>query len=267
MEISIFIYILAGFGAGFGTGLIGLSAATVIAPMLIGLCGIEPHQAIGIALISDVFASLITTSIYAKEENFVKNNGKTNVNTTLIVLLSSVVFTFVGYKLSTLLTSNRLKGIAEIIPLFVGIKFIIQYFTKKDSKKKEKVEKEKSSLFYWVISILGGLVIGLTSGFAGVGGGLTMLLVLNVFLGYKTQPAVCCSTAIMIFVALIGGYNHIQFDGDLNILCLVVCGLSTCIFAWLTSKYFAKKSHEKIHPLICGILLLCVATISFICKI
>ena len=37
MAFNIFIYILAGLGAGVGTGLAGLSAAAVISPMLLSL--------------------------------------------------------------------------------------------------------------------------------------------------------------------------------------------------------------------------------------
>ena len=39
MAFNIFIYILAGLGAGVGTGLAGLSAAAVISPMLITFLG------------------------------------------------------------------------------------------------------------------------------------------------------------------------------------------------------------------------------------
>ena len=54
-----FIYIIAGMGAGIGTGLAGLSAAAVISPMLITFLGFDPYEAVGISLASDVLASAI----------------------------------------------------------------------------------------------------------------------------------------------------------------------------------------------------------------
>ena len=43
---KIIICILAGLGAGLGTGFAGMSAAAVISPMLITFLGMEPYQAI-----------------------------------------------------------------------------------------------------------------------------------------------------------------------------------------------------------------------------
>ena len=53
------IYITAGLGAGIVTGLAGLSAAVVITPMLVSLCGWESYDAVTVALASDVLASLL----------------------------------------------------------------------------------------------------------------------------------------------------------------------------------------------------------------
>lgn len=57
-----FWYIIAALGAGIGTGLAGLSAATVMVPMLIVLCpsfsgttGV--YQATAVALASDILGS------------------------------------------------------------------------------------------------------------------------------------------------------------------------------------------------------------------
>ena len=50
------ICLVAGVGAGLGTGFAGMSAAAVISPMLITFLGIPAYQAVGIALASDVLA-------------------------------------------------------------------------------------------------------------------------------------------------------------------------------------------------------------------
>ena len=47
---AIIIYIIAGLGAGIGTGLAGLSAAAVISPMLITFLEFPAYEAVGIAL-------------------------------------------------------------------------------------------------------------------------------------------------------------------------------------------------------------------------
>ena len=54
---KIIVCLIAGAGAGFGTGLAGMSAAAVIAPMLVTFLQVKPYEAVGIALASDVLAS------------------------------------------------------------------------------------------------------------------------------------------------------------------------------------------------------------------
>ena len=63
---EIWICFLAGAGAGIGTGFAGMSAATVISPMLITFLDIPAYDAIGIALASDVLASAVSARTYAK---------------------------------------------------------------------------------------------------------------------------------------------------------------------------------------------------------
>lgn len=54
---TILICLLAGMGAGLGTGFAGMSAAAVITPMLVTFLGLNRIPRLGIALASDVLAS------------------------------------------------------------------------------------------------------------------------------------------------------------------------------------------------------------------
>lgn len=53
----VLVCLLAGAGAGIGTGFAGMSAAAVISPMLITFLDMPAYDAVGIALASDVLAS------------------------------------------------------------------------------------------------------------------------------------------------------------------------------------------------------------------
>ena len=64
MLVKLLVCLIAGLGAGIGTGLAGLSAAAVISPMLISFLGVPAYQAVGIALSSDVLASAISAYTY-----------------------------------------------------------------------------------------------------------------------------------------------------------------------------------------------------------
>ena len=64
MLVKLLVCLIAGLGAGIGTGLAGLSAAAVISPMLISFLGVPAYQAVGISLVSDVLASAISAYTY-----------------------------------------------------------------------------------------------------------------------------------------------------------------------------------------------------------
>ena len=66
---QLIVCIVAGLGAGLGTGLAGLSAAAVVSPMLITFLHMPAYQAIGIALASDVLASGVSAWTYKKNKN------------------------------------------------------------------------------------------------------------------------------------------------------------------------------------------------------
>ena len=68
MLVKLLVCLIAGLGAGIGTGLAGLSAAAVISPMLISFLGVPSYQAVGIALSSDVLVSAISAYTYGKNK-------------------------------------------------------------------------------------------------------------------------------------------------------------------------------------------------------
>ena len=84
--IELIVCIIAGFGAGVGTGFAGMSAANVISPMLIAFLGVDPYAAIGIALASDVLSSAISAVTYGKHKNLDIRNG-------LVMMASVLIFT------------------------------------------------------------------------------------------------------------------------------------------------------------------------------
>ena len=96
---AIFIYVIAGLGAGIATGLAGLSAAVVISPMLITFLHMDAYTAVGIALASDVLASAASAITYGKNKNIDIKRG-------FMMLASVLVFTFVGSYVASLLCGN-----------------------------------------------------------------------------------------------------------------------------------------------------------------
>lgn len=234
MLIKIIVCLIAGAGAGFGTGLAGLSAAAVIAPMLITFLDVNAYEAVGIALASDVLASAASAYTYKKNHNIDIKNG-------LIMLLSVLVFTLAGSYIASLLPQTTMGGFSMFMTLFAGLKFIVRpVMSAKESNQRR--SKRKAA----IQSVVCGAVVGLICGVVGAGGGMMMLLVLVSVLGYELKTAVGTSVFIMTFTALTGAASHFAIGGGISDpLILVLCIVFTLIGAMLTAR-FANKASAKV---------------------
>ncbi len=231
---TILICILAGMGAGLGTGFAGMSAAVVITPMLITFLGMNPYEAIGIALASDVFASAISAYTYGKSKNIDIKNSK-------VLLVSVLGFTFIGAFIASLVPVEAMGNIAVYMSLILGIQFLFKKETGTPTQKKA----VKGALKI-VLPIVCGAIIGFICGFIGAGGGIMMLALMMSVLGYEHKKAVGTSVFIMTFTALFGAISHFsiqQIIPDLTVLS--VCMLSTLIFALMGAK-FANKAKPMV---------------------
>ena len=74
---------------------------------------------LGIALSSDVLASAVSASIYAKHKNLDIKNG-------LIMMISVLTFTVVGSYISSLLPSATMGSFSVFMTFLLGIKFIVK---------------------------------------------------------------------------------------------------------------------------------------------
>lgn len=232
MITTVIVCILAGLGAGLGTGFAGMSAAAVISPMLITFLGMDPYQAIGIALASDVLASAVSSYEYGKNKNLDIKNG-------LVMMFTVMIFTFIASFLSKFISGNTMGSFSTFMTMLLGIKFIVKPVM--TTKEKMMAVDKKTRI---IQSILCGTVIGLICGFIGAGGGMMMLLILTSVLGYELKTAVGTSVFIMTFTAFTGAASHFYLGGMPDITVLVLCAVSTLVFARLAAV-FANKSSAK----------------------
>ena len=224
------ICFLAGTGAGLGTGFAGMSAAAVISPMLITFLHMEPYEAVGIALASDVLASAVSAYTYGKNKNLDVKNG-------LVMMFTVLCFTLVGSWVSSLVPASTMGGFSTWMTLLLGIKFIVKpVMTTKESMAAVSAKKRI------VQSIVCGVMIGFICGFVGAGGGMMMLLILTTVLGYELKTAVGTSVFIMAFTAFTGAASHFAIGGMPNLWVLTLCVLSTLLWARIAARFANKAS-------------------------
>ena len=257
--VEYFWYIVAALGAGIGTGLAGLSAATVMVPVLIVLCPsfsgeTGAYQATAIALASDILGSAVTAWTYAKHKNIDLKRGWIMLVCIWIMLVCILVMCTVGSYVAFIVGNVVLGSFTLFLTFLIGIRFLV----KPDTSRKEQAGKgEKLDWKGVAVSLFFGLTIGFGTGFVGTGGGMMMLIVFTAFLGMELKTAVGTSTFIMTFTALIASISHILIHPaivlekwDVMLICIAVATAAS-----LLSARFANRVKNRTVGLVTGAVL------------
>lgn len=250
MSVDLFVKcivcFLAGIGAGLGTGFAGMSAAAAISPILITFLGMPAYEAVGIALASDVLASGVSAYTYGKNKNLDVKNG-------LVMMITVLIFTTIGSWVSSLVPSRTMGNFSVFMTMVLGVKFIVKpVMTTKESM--ENID-SKTRI---TRSIMAGSMIGFICGFVGAGGGMMMLLVLTTVLGYELKTAVGTSVFVMAFTAFTGAVSHFAIDGMPDLWCLMICVLSTFLWARIAAK-IANKANPLTLNRMTGVILVVIS--------
>ena len=245
-------YIIASLGAGIGTGLAGLSAATVMVPILIVLCPsfsgeTGAYQATAIALASDILGSAVTAYTYARNRNI-------DLKRSWIMMVCILTMCTVGSYAAFAAGNVMLGSFTLFLTFFIGIRFLVKPET---SRKDQPAKGQKLDWKGVAVSVFFGLTIGFGTGFVGTGGGMMMLVVFTVFLGMELKTAVGTSTFIMTFTALIASVSHILIHPAIILekwpvllLCITAATASSLI-----SARFANRVKNRTIGLVTGAVL------------
>lgn len=253
MGFEYVVVALAAALAGIGTGLVGLSAATAMVPLLIVLCptfGGEhgAFMATAIALASDILGSAVTAGVYAKNKNIDLKHG-------WLLLTCIITMCTLGSVAAYFTHQTVLGGFSLLLCVAIGIRFLV----KPDSKERpQKGGAVKLSAKEVAVSLFFGLTIGFGTGFFGSGGGMMMLIVFTAMLGYDRKTAVGTSTFIMTFTALIASISHILMEPTILLECwdyLLISIVVATLFS-LVSARFANRVNGKTVGYVTGAILL-----------
>ena len=253
MGYEYIVVTLAAALAGIGTGLVGLSAATAMVPLLIVLCpsfGGEhgAYMATAIALASDILGSAVTTGVYAR-------NKKIDLRHGWLIAACIIGMCTVGSVAAYFTHQTVLGGFSLFLCVAIGIRFLV----KPDSKERpEKDGKVRLTAREIAVSLFFGLTIGFGTGFFGSGGGMMMLIVFTAMLGYDRKTAVGTSTFIMTFTALIASVSHILIEPAILLECwdyLLIAVVVATAFS-LVSARFANRVNARTVGSVTGAILL-----------
>lgn len=256
--MTFFIYIIAGLGAGIVTGLAGLSAAVVITPMLVSLCGWQSYDAVTVALASDVLASLLSAYTYYRNKNIDLKRGAL---VTITAFIGTIIGSYCGYLFSQQ-NPDGLGYLSMLTTIGLGIKFLVKPVTGGNTADAKSAQSNRKT----VLAMILGCGIGWVCGFTGSGGGILMLTVFTVVLGYNLKVAVGTSTMIMTLVALTGAVSHISMGAQIFPFPMTVVVVSCLVGAVVSARFANKCEIRKLNHVV-GVVLAILGIVTILIKV
>ncbi|MDD3985716.1 MAG: sulfite exporter TauE/SafE family protein [Methanobacterium sp.] len=239
MDFLLYITILlfTGVFVGFISGLLGVGGGFIMIPIqffLLTSLGTDITIAIRVAFGTSL-AVILPTALSGAIGHM--HRGVVLKEPTIFMGISGIIAAFIGGTVASNILGNYLKLIFGILVLVVAIVMILIKYPQYDSKPKNGILK------YLVI----GLIAGILSGFLGIGGGIILVPILSILMGFSMHRAIGTSTAVLIFTSLEGimayilnGVNIIGLPpysiGYVNLIQLITLSISSVLMAQLGVK-------------------------------
>jgi uncharacterized membrane protein YfcA len=216
--------LVLGLVTGFFSGTLGSGGGVLVVPVLILLFGYEIKKAVGTSL-----ATMIPTVFVGIIAHYLINSGNIKLLIALFVITGSVIGARFGAKLVKKINSKTLTKMFAVVLLFIGLKFtgIINIPTG-----------TVSDLASYPLLMVLGLITGLASALFGIGGGVILVPILNLFFGLSVHEAIATSLTIILPTTIAGSAFHRKFNNmDYNaIKFLVPTSLIGAVFGAITSN-------------------------------
>jgi len=198
---TIILLIVCGFGSGVFVSLSSGTAISIMIPCLTILLSYSIYLAIGTSLIVDCVIGAVAGIIFLK-------NGNVDLRSGFLLAITGIVGALIGSRFTGGTPGSGLGAFIAIFLIITGVNFIIKgiqkpidFIEKKLTLKFFKKNKVPFLIFF-------GLIIGMVSGFSGMGGSRMVAIVLIFILGYNIHTAIGTSLIMMVFIAGSGAIGH-----------------------------------------------------------
>lgn len=251
--------ILIGIVAGFASGLLGVGGGFLIVPFqyfLLKYIGISPDLAMLISLGTSLAIIIPTASSGAYQHSKKLDNiVGPGIKLGIFGIMGSLIGGFVASGLS----SRVLEIIFGLLLLFISIRNILS---------RDKKEKEAKFNFNLITIAITGLFVGFFSGLLGIGGGIFLIVILTMLLGFSMIRAIGTSSVFISLTAIGGTLSYIisgwgvnTFPYSLGYVSIINFLLIACFsvpLARVGAKY-AHKLPEKRLKQVFGVVVLYIA--------
>ncbi|KKQ35788.1 MAG: Conserved protein YunE [Candidatus Nomurabacteria bacterium GW2011_GWB1_37_5] len=250
--------IILGLFTGVITGMTGASGVMMVVPVLTTFFDQPLRAVLGTSLLVDVIASASVAYMFWRNRH---------------VDFKSGVWLLVGSLLGAQLGSIYVVSVSRLIifaALALGMIFfgLIMWRTGVLHHKPKVLTLPNRWLEYlqtpiWLIII--GVLIGLSTGIFGAGGGVVIFIVLFSILQLPVKTAIGTSTFIMFLTALSGVVGYFE-NGNLDLRAGMIIGVAAA-FGGIFSSVIANRIRDDVLAKLIGAFFIFLALVMFLLKV
>lgn len=216
--MSLLLPIVVGICVGIIVGLLGAGGGILSVPILVYLLGQSPHNAAAGSLLIVGATSLIALIGRRKEVHWKQG---------AVFGALSITGSFIGSFLNSLVSPNLLMYLfSSLLVVVAGLMFrkaakeknaaggkprTMSPYTdankkvcNKNTRGKENSQRPNSRLHHWITIIFAAVLIGVLTGFFGVGGGFAVVPALTLIMHFDMKEASATSLLVMVIASLAG---------------------------------------------------------------
>lgn len=240
--ITTIILFIFGFGSGISVGIASGTSGSFLIPCLTIFIGHSIHRAIGTSLLVDCIIGGVAGLIFLK-------NGHVDMRSGFLLAVAGVIGAILGSRFTSSASPLGLSIFIGLFLIFIGVNFIMNGIQRNVDFVEERINfklfKDNKILSF----IICGFIIGLVSGFSGVGGGGMVALFLIFILGYDIHTAIGTSLIMMFFIAGSGAVGHF-LNNEVIVSDALIAGFGAIIGAVSGSVVASKVDENKLGRLI-----------------
>ena len=237
---------LIGLIGSYGSGMLGIGGAIINYPMLLyippllGLQAFTAHEVAGISAIQVMFASIAGVWAYRKGHY---------LNKSLIFYMGSAILvgSFLGSYGSQLLSEVSVNRVYGILALLAAVMMFIPKKHIDDGSLQE-------VSFNRTLAVVLALIVGISSGIVGAGGGFLLVPIMLVVLGIPTRMTIATSLAI-ILLSSIGGTTGKLMTGQVAYFPALIMIVASLIGSSLGAKIGKKVNTKTLQEILAALIL------------
>lgn len=270
--MSLLLPIVVGICVGIIVGLLGAGGGILSVPILVYLLGQSPHNAAAGSLLIVGATSLIALIGRRKEVHWKQG---------AVFGALSITGSFIGSFLNSLVSPNLLMYLfSGLLVIVAGLMFrkaakeknaaggkpqtmspntdANEKVCNKNTRGKENSQRPNSRLHHWITIIVAAVLIGVLTGFFGVGGGFAVVPALTLIMHFDMKEASATSLLVMVIASLAGLAARVGTAIQIDYLSVLPFALASMIGGSIGAS-LTRKAKSTTLTFLFALLLLLVA--------